>query len=140
MSALPALAGMGAGARRRARRRRAGSGATCSAAAVELGLQPLRWPANWPPDTAIAMLAATYAKQIGRAVAFSLAAFRQAFAGGRDLGDEDTVLIAGGRMRDAPDGRAPGAGDPLGRAALRAQARKASVAGAACEASQQSAR
>ena len=41
------------------------------------------------------MLAATYAKQIGRGVAFSLAAFRQAFAAGRNLGDEDTVLIAG---------------------------------------------
>ena len=40
------------------------------------------------------MLAATYAKQAGRTVAFSLAAFRQAFAGGRDLGDLDTVLIA----------------------------------------------
>ena len=40
------------------------------------------------------MLVATYAKQIGRAVAFSLAAFRQAFAAGRDLGDRDTVLIA----------------------------------------------
>jgi 2-hydroxychromene-2-carboxylate isomerase len=39
------------------------------------------------------MVAATYAKQIGRAVAFSLAAFRQAFAGGRTL-DEDTILIA----------------------------------------------
>jgi 2-hydroxychromene-2-carboxylate isomerase len=58
------------------------------------GLQPLRWPADWPPDTRLAMLAATYAKRVGRAVAFSLAAFRQAFAGGRDLGDEDTVLIA----------------------------------------------
>ncbi len=41
------------------------------------------------------MLAATYAKRVGRAVAFSLAAFRQAFAGGRDLGEEGTVLIAG---------------------------------------------
>jgi 2-hydroxychromene-2-carboxylate isomerase len=41
------------------------------------------------------MLAATYAKRIGRAVAFSLAAFRQAFAGGRDLADPDTILIAG---------------------------------------------
>ena len=40
------------------------------------------------------MLVATYAKQIGRAVAFSLAAFRQAFAGGRDLSDPDNVLIA----------------------------------------------
>jgi 2-hydroxychromene-2-carboxylate isomerase len=60
-----------------------------------LGLQPLRWPSAWPPDTRAAMLAATYAKQIGRAVAFSLAAFRQTFAGGRDLGDANTVLIAG---------------------------------------------
>ena len=63
--------------------------------ALELGIQPLRWPEQWPPDTRTAMLAATYAKQIGRVVAFSLAAFRQAFAAGRDLGDEDTVLIAG---------------------------------------------
>ena len=60
-----------------------------------LGLQPIRWPPNWPPNTELAMLAATYAKRIGRAVAFSLAAFRQAFAAGRDLADENTVLIAG---------------------------------------------
>ena len=64
------------------------------AVAGSLGLQPLRWPAEWPPDTRRAMLVATYAKRVGRAVAFSLAAFRQAFAGGRDLGDESTVLIA----------------------------------------------
>ena len=63
--------------------------------AAELGLQPLRWPRRWPPDSREAMLAATYAKRIGRAVAFSLAAFRQAFAGGRDLGERDTILIAG---------------------------------------------
>jgi 2-hydroxychromene-2-carboxylate isomerase len=63
--------------------------------ALELGIQPLRWPEQWPPDTRTVMLAATYAKQIGRVVAFSLAAFRQAFAAGRNLGDEDTVLIAG---------------------------------------------
>ena len=60
----------------------------------ELGLQSLRWPARWPPETETAMLAATFAKRGGRTVAFSLAAFRQAFAGGRDLGDENTVLIA----------------------------------------------
>jgi len=42
----------------------------------------------------LALRAATYAKQIGRAVAFSLAAFRQAYAGGADLGDADVVLIA----------------------------------------------
>ena len=50
---------------------------------------------NWPPDSELAMLVATYAKHVGRAVAYSLAAFRQAFAGGRDLGEEGTVLIAG---------------------------------------------
>ena len=63
--------------------------------AQSLGLQPLRWPRAWPPDTRDAMLAATYAKQVGRTIAFSLAAFRQAFAGGRDLSELDTVLIAG---------------------------------------------
>ncbi len=62
--------------------------------AGEQGLLPLRWPSVWPPDARVAALAATYAKQIGRAVAFSLACFRQAFAGGRDLGDAHTVLIA----------------------------------------------
>jgi len=68
--------------------------ATIAAQAEALGLQPLRWPSGWPPDTRTAVLAATYAKRGGRAVAFSLAAFRQAFAGGRDLGEESTVLIA----------------------------------------------
>ena len=63
-------------------------------AAAARGLMPVRWPDPFPADTDWAMLVATYAKQIGRAVAFSLAAFRQAFAGGRDLGDRDTVLIA----------------------------------------------
>jgi 2-hydroxychromene-2-carboxylate isomerase len=58
------------------------------------GLQPVRWPDPFPCDSAFAMRAATYARQIGRAVAFSLAAFRQAFAGGRDLGAPDNVLIA----------------------------------------------
>ena len=62
--------------------------------ASEHGLQPVRWPPQWPPDTREAMLAATYAKRVGRAVAFSLAAFRQAFAAGRDLGEQDTILIA----------------------------------------------
>jgi 2-hydroxychromene-2-carboxylate isomerase len=64
-------------------------------AAEALGLQPVRWPAVVPPKGHLAMLAATYAKQIGRGVAFSLAAFRQAFAAGRDLAEADTVLLAG---------------------------------------------
>jgi 2-hydroxychromene-2-carboxylate isomerase len=78
--------------------------------AAALGLQPLRWPERWPPDTRRAMLAATYAKRIGRAVAFSLAAFRQAFAAGRDLGDDDTVLIAGAACEMHPSALLKGIG------------------------------
>jgi 2-hydroxychromene-2-carboxylate isomerase len=63
-------------------------------AAARQQLQALRWPDPFPADSEWAMLAATYAKQIGRAVAFSLAAFRQAFAAGRDLSQRDNVLLA----------------------------------------------
>ncbi len=62
--------------------------------AQALGLQPVRWPAVFPFDSELAMRVATYAKEIGRAVPFAQAAFRQAFAGGHDLADPDFVLIA----------------------------------------------
>ncbi len=62
--------------------------------ALNLGLQPLRWPADFPFDSELAMLVATYAKSIGRVVPFAQAAFRQAFAGGRTLAGIDNVLIA----------------------------------------------
>jgi 2-hydroxychromene-2-carboxylate isomerase len=78
--------------------------------AEALGLQRLRWPSQWPPDSSFALLAATYAKQIGRAVAFSLAAFRQTFAAGRDLGDRDTVLIAAAACEMHPTALLKGAG------------------------------
>jgi 2-hydroxychromene-2-carboxylate isomerase len=58
------------------------------------GLPPLSWPEPFPPNTLVAMRAATYAKEIGRAPSFSLAAFRQAFAAGRDLTKPDNVLLA----------------------------------------------
>ena len=94
--------------------------------AGELELQPIRWPGVWPPDTREAMLAATYAKRVGRAVAFSLAAFRQAFAGGRDLGDRDTVLIAAAACEMHPTAVLKGIGlrsvvDALGEAVERAR-------------------
>ena len=56
---------------------------------------PLRLPDPFPADSRRAMLAAAFAKKSGRAVAFSLAAFRQAFAGAKDLGQDDNILIAG---------------------------------------------
>jgi 2-hydroxychromene-2-carboxylate isomerase len=60
--------------------------------AAALGLMAIRWPDGIAGEWA--MLAATYAKGIGRGVAFSLAAFRQAFAAGRDLSVQANVLIA----------------------------------------------
>jgi 2-hydroxychromene-2-carboxylate isomerase len=58
------------------------------------GLPPIKWPEPFPANTLLAMRAATYAKEIGRGPSFSLAAFRQAFAAGRDLTEPDNVLIA----------------------------------------------
>ena len=58
------------------------------------GLPPINWPEPFPGNTLLAMRAATYAKEIGRGVSFSLAAFRQAFAAGRDLTEPDNVLRA----------------------------------------------
>jgi len=66
----------------------------CESRAAAYGLPPIRWPDPWPPDGLLAMRAATFAKEIGRTVSFSLAAFRQAFAAGRDLGERDNVLLA----------------------------------------------
>jgi 2-hydroxychromene-2-carboxylate isomerase len=97
--------------------------------AAELGLQPIRWPPAWPPDSEAAMLAATYAKQIGRAVAFSLAAFRQTFAGGRDLGDEDTILIAGAACEMHPTALRKGIELRSTRHALEGATRRAHAAG-----------
>ncbi|HEV2786672.1 MAG TPA: DsbA family protein [Solirubrobacteraceae bacterium] len=77
--------------------------------ALRRGLQPIRWPDPFPSDTAFAMRVATYAARIGRAVAFSLAAFRQAFAGGRDLGVPDNVLIAAAACEMHPRAVAKGA-------------------------------
>jgi 2-hydroxychromene-2-carboxylate isomerase len=66
----------------------------CEGRAQAYGLPPIRWPDPFPGDTLTAMRAATFAKQLGRAVSFSLAAFRQAFAAGRDLSVPDNVYIA----------------------------------------------
>src|SRR4051812_38974106 len=65
--------------------------------AAERGLPELRWPPGWPEQTYSlpAMRAATFAAEIGRAGAFSLAAFRQQFNAGRGLNDVDNLLLAG---------------------------------------------
>ena len=62
--------------------------------AQSYGLMEIRWPDPWPSNSLQAMRVATFAQQAGRTVAYSLAAFRQAFAGGKDLAQIDYVLMA----------------------------------------------
>ena len=70
--------------------------------AAEEGLQAVRWPDPFPFDSDLAMRAATYLKGGGKVVGFAQAAFRQAFAGGRPLDDEQAVLIAGAAVETHP--------------------------------------
>jgi 2-hydroxychromene-2-carboxylate isomerase len=65
--------------------------------AAERGLPEIRWPDGWPVGTYSlpAMRAATFAAEIGKAAAFSLAAYRQQFNAGRGLNEVDNVLLAG---------------------------------------------
>jgi 2-hydroxychromene-2-carboxylate isomerase len=64
--------------------------------AAERGLPAPRWVEGWPLATysLLPLRAAIFAQQAGRAVSFSLAAFRQFFAAGRTLAELDNVLIA----------------------------------------------
>jgi 2-hydroxychromene-2-carboxylate isomerase len=75
------------------------------------------------------MRVATYAKGGGRAVAFSQAAFRQVFAGGRDLGDEGTVLIAAAACEMHPTAVLKGAGLRSVSASLERAGERARQAG-----------
>jgi 2-hydroxychromene-2-carboxylate isomerase len=97
--------------------------------AAAAGLMPLRWPPAVPADTEWAMLVATYAKQGGRVVAYSMAAFRQAFAAGRDLGERDTVLLAAAAAEMHPAAVLKGAGLRGTRARLEAATADTAAAG-----------
>ena len=64
--------------------------------ADERGLPKVLYPEGWPIESysLLPARAATYAKESGRVVSFSLAAFRQHFAAGRPLNDPDNVVLA----------------------------------------------
>ena len=98
--------------------------------AAARGMQPLRWPAGWPAEVELALRVATYAKQIGRGVAFSLAAFRQAFAAGRDLSTPDGVVIAAAACEMHPTAVLRSAETRGVRQALAAATEEARAAGA----------
>jgi 2-hydroxychromene-2-carboxylate isomerase len=93
------------------------------------GLMEVDWPAEWPTNSLLAMRAATFAQQAGRAVAFSLAAFRQAFCAGRDLADPDNVLIAAAACELHPNAIAKGVESKSVKDRLRAATEAAAERG-----------
>jgi predicted DsbA family dithiol-disulfide isomerase len=97
--------------------------------AARRGMEPLHWPLQWPSEHRRALLAATWARQLGRTVAFSLAAFRQAFAGGRDLADDDTLLRAAAACELEPAAVLTALEQPALAAALDAATGAAAAAG-----------
>ncbi len=97
--------------------------------AAHYGLPPLAWPEPWPGNTLIAMRAATFAKQTGRTISFALAAFRQAFAAGRDLSDPENVLIAGAACELHPKALMKAVGTEAVKGALREATERAGDAG-----------
>jgi 2-hydroxychromene-2-carboxylate isomerase len=77
--------------------RRAGGIAEIERRAAAYGLPPLRWPDRWPTSSLHAMRLAVHARRSGREREFAAAAFRTAFAEGRDLGEVENVLAAAER-------------------------------------------
>jgi len=97
--------------------------------AAAYGLPRLAWPEPWPGNTLYAMRAATFAKQTGRAVSFALAAFRQAFAAGRDLTEAENVLLAAAACELHPNAVQKAVGTESVKGALRAATEEAAERG-----------
>jgi len=97
--------------------------------AAAQGLPPLRLPEPWPGELGAALRAAAFAQACGRIVAFSLAALRQAFAGGRDLSDIDNVLIAAAACELHPRAVLKGIESRATEERLRAASEEASALG-----------
>jgi 2-hydroxychromene-2-carboxylate isomerase len=96
--------------------------------ARDYGLPALVWPDPWPGNTLYAMRAATFAKQTGRTVSFALAAFRQAFAAGRDLSEPDNVLISAAACELHPNAVSKATGtESVKRALIEATERAAEL-------------
>jgi len=71
--------------------------------AVERGLLPFKPPAAAQLPNRDAMLAATYAQQAGKTVAWALAAMRQCWCAGRDMADRNTLFLAGAASEIHPN-------------------------------------
>jgi 2-hydroxychromene-2-carboxylate isomerase len=97
---------------------------------VAYGLPPLAWPEPMPANSLHAMRAATVAAEAGNGSArdFALAAFREAFVCGRDLGDPEVIAAAAGSAGIEPQVR-DGIAAPATKDKLRQVTEEAWTAG-----------
>jgi 2-hydroxychromene-2-carboxylate isomerase len=102
--------------------------AIIEARAATYGLPPLVWPEPSPANSLAVMRAATVADSLDQVRPFVLAAYRAAFAEGRDLGDPEVIAA----VADAVGLRAEieaGIAAPETKARLRAATEEAADAG-----------
>ena len=97
--------------------------------AANRGLLPVRAPAQPQVPTAEAMMAATFAQQSGKVVAYTLAAMRQCWCAGRDLSDHSTLFLAGAASEIHPNALEKAFGLKSLRAQLDRQTSKAAEYG-----------
>lgn len=71
--------------------------------ASQRGLLPMRVPSTPQLPNREATMAATFAQQSGKVVAYALAAMRQCWCAGRDLGDHSTLFLAGAAAEIHPN-------------------------------------
>jgi 2-hydroxychromene-2-carboxylate isomerase len=70
--------------------------------AAALELPAVKWPDPFPYDSDLAQRAAMYLKGGGKTVGYVLAAFRQAFNGGKSLEVPENVMIAAAAVETHP--------------------------------------
>jgi 2-hydroxychromene-2-carboxylate isomerase len=93
--------------------------AEIEARARRYGLPPIAWPPGWPMNALQAMRAATWAQRLGRGEAFAHAAYRAAFAEGRDLAQAAELRAVAAGVGLPAGGLDVALGDPEIKAALR---------------------
>ncbi|HWH19380.1 MAG TPA: DsbA family protein [Solirubrobacterales bacterium] len=96
--------------------------------AATYGLPPLAWPKPSPANSLAAMRAATVADTLGQVRPFALAAYRVAFAEGRDLGDPEVIAAVAEAVGIRAEIEA-GIAAPETKARLRAATEEAADAG-----------
>jgi 2-hydroxychromene-2-carboxylate isomerase len=80
---------------------------------------PLSWPEGWPPNSLTAQRAAVFAAALDRGRAFAEAVYLATYGHGAQLGDMQTLIVAGRRAGIAEHELTAAVADPRIKSALR---------------------